>query len=96
MDSLWFGLNCPGCCCWFGLWKRLTHLRGDVGLGAGVRVQARDGGLEAGGGGAAAPQLLLGARVQLKAVLQHGQFLKERCLSRFCSILSCYVLCDAS
>lgn len=52
-----------------------THLSRDVGLGAGVGVEPGDGQLGVGERGAAAPQLLLGARVQLETVLQHGQFL---------------------
>jgi len=47
-----------------------THLGGDVGLRAGVGVKRGDGQR-----GTAAPQLLLGARVQPEAVLQHRQFL---------------------
>ena len=53
----------------------LTHLSGAVGLGAGVGVEPRDGQLRVGERGAAAPQLLLGARVQLETVLQYSQFL---------------------
>lgn len=55
-----------------------THLSGDVGLGAGVGVEPRDGQLRVGERGAAAPQLLLGARVQLETVLQYSQFLHEQ------------------
>lgn len=56
----------------------LTHLSRNVGLGAGVRVEPRDGQLGVGERGAAAPQLLLGARVQLETILQHRKFLNEQ------------------
>ncbi len=55
-----------------------THLSSDVGLGAGVGVQPRDGQLRVGERRAAAPQLLLGARVQLETVFQNSQFLDEQ------------------
>lgn len=54
-----------------------AYLGGDVGLRAGVGVEPRDGQLRVGERGAAAPQLLLRARVQPEAVLQHRQFLQE-------------------
>lgn len=54
-----------------------AYLGGDVSLRAGVGVEPRDGQVGVCKRGAAAPQLLLRARVQPEAVLQHRQFLQE-------------------
>lgn len=46
-------------------------------MGSDIGVEARDGRLRVGERRTAAPQLLLGARIQSEAVLQHGQFLRK-------------------
>lgn len=55
-----------------------TYLSRDVGLRAGVGVEPWDGQLWVGERGAAAPQLLLRAQVQLETILQHCQFLQKQ------------------